>query len=44
MVNIALGSADGSACPAGVATGDGSITINELIGAVSNALYGCAMR
>jgi len=40
-VNIALGSAAVSACPAVDANGDGQVAINELIGAVNNALSGC---
>jgi len=42
MVNIALGSAPLSACPAGDANGDGHITIDEILTAVNNALNGCA--
>ncbi len=41
MVNIALGSAALSACPAGDADGSGTIEINEIIAAVNNALDGC---
>ena len=41
MVNIALGTADVSACAAGDADGNGSIEINEIIAAVNNALNGC---
>ena len=40
-VNIALGSAPVSSCPAIDANGDGEVTINELIAAVNNALGGC---
>jgi CSLREA domain-containing protein len=42
MVNIALGSANVSACTAGDADGSGDITINEIIAAVNHALNGCA--
>jgi hypothetical protein len=41
MVNVALGNADVTTCEAGDADGDGEITIDELLAAVSNALYGC---
>ena len=41
MVNIALGTAQLSACPVGDANGDGDITVNEIISAVNNALNGC---
>jgi hypothetical protein len=37
-VNIALGSAQVSACPSFDVNGDGMVTINELITAVNNAL------
>jgi len=40
-VNIALGSANASACPAVDGNNDLEVTINELIVAVSNALNGC---
>ena len=40
-VNIALGSAPLSTCPAFDANGDGMVEINELITAVNNALSGC---
>ncbi len=40
-VNIALGSAQLSVCPAFDANGDGMVGINELITAVNNALEGC---
>jgi hypothetical protein len=43
MVNIALGSADISACVAGDSNNDGSITINEILAAVNNALTGCVL-
>jgi hypothetical protein len=43
MVNIALGSASLSSCPAGDADGSGDITINELIVAVNNALDMCPL-
>ncbi len=41
MVNIALGSAALETCEAGDTSGDGSVTINELIAAVGRALGGC---
>ena len=41
MVNIALGNAQLSACPAGDADGSGDITINEIIAAVNFALGSC---
>lgn len=41
MVNIALDTAQVSACPAGDKDGDGTITIVEIIAAVNNALNGC---
>ena len=43
MVNIALGTAQVSACMAGDANGDGEITINEIIAGVNNALNGCGV-
>ncbi|MGD0947538.1 MAG: hypothetical protein ABSA52_08915 [Candidatus Binatia bacterium] len=41
MVNIALGSADISACSAGDANSDHQITLDEILKAVNNALNGC---
>ena len=41
MVNISLGTAPVSACPAGDIDGNGAITINELVAAVIAALNGC---
>ncbi len=41
MVNIALGSADVTACGAGDANHDSQITIDEILTAVNNALNGC---
>ncbi len=41
LVNVALGSRPVSACQSGDVNGDGMITINELIGAVTRALSGC---
>jgi len=35
--------AAGSVAPAGDVNGDGNITIDELLGAVNNALYGCGV-
>ena len=43
MVNIALGTTPVSTCRAGDANGDGRITIDELLAAVSNALNGCGV-
>ncbi|HSP97139.1 MAG TPA: hypothetical protein VL049_07825 [Candidatus Dormibacteraeota bacterium] len=40
-VNIALGSANVSACQSFDVNGDGSVAINELIGGVNAALNGC---
>jgi len=42
MVNIALGTANGSICTAGDTNGDGTITVNEIIASVNNALNGCS--
>ncbi len=41
MVNIALGTAPATDCPAGDTNGDGSVTINEIIAAVVVALGSC---
>jgi hypothetical protein len=41
LVNIALGSAPVSACPAGDINNDGMISIDEIVTAVGNALNGC---
>jgi hypothetical protein len=41
MVNIALDNAEISRCAAGDANGDRQVTINEILGAVGNALEGC---
>jgi len=41
MVNIALGSANVSTCPAGDADHNGQVTIDEILTAVNNALNGC---
>jgi hypothetical protein len=41
MVNVALGTAALSSCPAGDADGDGEITIDEIIGAVTAVMSGC---
>jgi hypothetical protein len=41
MVNIALGIISVSACEPGDANADGEITIDEILAAVNNALYGC---
>jgi hypothetical protein len=41
MVNIALGNALLSACPAGDPDGSGDITVNEIIQAVGFALTSC---
>jgi pimeloyl-ACP methyl ester carboxylesterase len=41
MVNIALGNTDILACTAGDANGDVTITVDEILAAVNNALNGC---
>jgi hypothetical protein len=41
MVNIALGYTDVSTCPAGDPSGDQTVTVDEIIMAVNNALTGC---
>lgn len=41
MVDIALGTAEASACLPGDANTDGKITIDEILAAVNNALNGC---
>jgi hypothetical protein len=41
MVNIALGDLPLSGCWAGDADGDGQVTVDEIMSAVSNALVGC---
>ena len=43
LVDIALGQADVSICIAGDASGDDLITVDEIIGAVNNALNGCPL-
>jgi hypothetical protein len=43
-VDISLGSAPSSACPAVDRNGDGIVTIDELIAAVGNALGGCSAQ
>lgn len=43
MVNVALGNTPAAACSPGDANADGEITINEIIAAISNALYGCGV-
>ncbi len=40
-VNINLGNADVSTCPAMDGSGDGEVAVNELIQAVNNSLNGC---
>jgi hypothetical protein len=42
MVNIALGSAPVGNCPSGDSDGSGSITVDEILLAIQNALNGCA--
>jgi hypothetical protein len=42
-VNIALGNAAVTICPAFDTNNDGMVTINELIAGVSNLLYGCGV-
>jgi hypothetical protein len=43
MVNIALGTAPLSSCPAGDARGSGKITVDEIVAAVNSALNGCQL-
>ncbi|MDX2170234.1 MAG: cytochrome P460 family protein [Deltaproteobacteria bacterium] len=43
-VNIALGNAPVSECPAFDPNGDGAVTVNELIAAVNAALTGCPIE
>jgi hypothetical protein len=40
-VNIALGNTPLAACLAGDSSGDGTITVDEILAAVNNALSGC---
>ena len=42
MVNIALGDAAATTCPAGDANDDNEITVDEILTAVNNALNGCS--
>ena len=42
LVNISLGRADISVCPAGDANHDGQITVDEMVDAVNNAINGCS--
>lgn len=42
MVNIALGTAEVGACPAGDGDSSGDITVDEIVTGVTNALEGCA--
>ncbi|MCX8071058.1 MAG: hypothetical protein N3C12_01215 [Candidatus Binatia bacterium] len=41
MVNVALGNASASTCPAGDRDGDGTITVDEIVAAVNNLLASC---
>jgi hypothetical protein len=41
MVNIALGNVPITDCLAGDRSGDGTITVDEILTAVNNALSGC---
>jgi hypothetical protein len=43
-VNIALGNAEASECPAFDVNGDGDVAVNELIAAVNAALNGCPIE
>jgi hypothetical protein len=43
MVNVALGNSTVSTCRFGDANGDGKITVDEILQAVTNALYGCGV-
>jgi hypothetical protein len=42
MVRVALELIDPSTCVAGDSDGNGAITVNELVGAVTRALGGCS--
>jgi hypothetical protein len=42
-VNIALGNAAATTCPAFDRNGDGTVAVNELVAGVSNLLYGCGV-
>jgi hypothetical protein len=44
LVNIALGNAALSVCPAGDGNTDGQVTVDEILTAVNNALNGCQGR
>jgi len=44
MVNIALGSASVSVCPAGDPNNDGQVTVNEIVAGVNNSLNGCPVN
>lgn len=44
LVNIALGTANITACVAGDSNHDGQISVDEILNAVSNALHGCSGR
>lgn len=41
LVNLALGSGDETACPAGDLDGNGEIAVTEIVAAVNAALHGC---
>ncbi len=41
-VNIALGNTSLNQCPVFDSSGEGEVTINEIIQAVNNALNGCS--
>jgi hypothetical protein len=43
-VNVALGLADQSACPASDADRDGAVSIEDLVGGVARSLDGCFLR
>jgi hypothetical protein len=43
MVNVALGNVGATACPPGDPNRDGEVTVNEVVTAVNNALYGCGV-
>jgi len=44
MVNIALGNEDVATCISGDPSGDGRVTVEEIIKAVNNALDGCPLE
>jgi hypothetical protein len=41
LINIALGQALLTTCPSGDVSADGQITVDEVLAAVTRALFGC---